>query len=147
MKGRNGDVVTVYTDGGCDPNPGRGGWGVVLVYKGKVKELSGHEDITTNNRMELTAAVRALEALRRPCRVALHTDSQYLQKGITNWMKKWKQNGWRTRSGAVKNQDLWQRLDALTDTHDVEWHWVRGHAGDVLNERCDALAREARIRR
>jgi ribonuclease HI len=117
------------------------------VYKGKVKELSGHEDITTNNRMELTAAVRALEALRRPCRVALHTDSQYLQKGITNWMKKWKQNGWRTRSGAVKNQDLWQRLDALTDTHDVEWHWVRGHAGDVLNERCDALAREARIRR
>lgn len=147
MKGRNGDVVTVYTDGGCDPNPGRGGWGVVLVYKGKAKEISGHEDITTNNRMELTAAVKALEALRRPCRVALHTDSQYLQKGITNWMKKWKRNGWRTRSGAVKNQDLWQRLDALTETHDVEWHWVRGHAGDSLNERCDALAREARTRR
>jgi ribonuclease HI len=146
MKGRNSDVVTAYTDGGCDPNPGRGGWGVVLVYKKKVKELSGHEDITTNNRMELTAAVKALEALRRPCRVALHTDSQYLQKGVTAWMHKWKRNGWRTRSGAVKNQDLWQRLDELMGKHDVEWHWVRGHAGDPLNERCDTLAREARTR-
>ncbi|HQM50103.1 MAG TPA: ribonuclease HI [Candidatus Hydrogenedentes bacterium] len=147
MKGTKNDVVTVYTDGGCEPNPGRGGWGVVLVYKGKVKELSGHEDVTTNNRMELTAAVKALEALRRPCRVALHTDSQYLQKGITDWMRRWKRNGWRTRGGAVKNQDLWQRIDDLTNTHDVKWHWVRGHAGDPFNERCDALVREARIRR
>ncbi|HOD48553.1 MAG TPA: ribonuclease HI [Candidatus Hydrogenedentes bacterium] len=147
MKGTKNDVVTVYTDGGCEPNPGRGGWGVVLVYKGKVKELSGHEDVTTNNRMELTAAVKALEALRRPCRVALHTDSQYLQKGITDWMRRWKRNGWRTRGGAVKNQDLWQRIDDLTNIHDVKWHWVRGHAGDPFNERCDALVREARIRR
>ena len=147
MKGTKNDVVTVYTDGGCEPNPGRGGWGVVLVYKGKVKELSGHEDVTTNNRMELTAAVKALEALRRPCHVALHTDSQYLQKGITDWMRRWKRNGWRTRGGAVKNQDLWQRIDDLTNTHDVKWHWVRGHAGDPFNERCDALVREARIRR
>lgn len=147
MKGTKNDVVTVYTDGGCEPNPGRGGWGVVLVYKGKVKELSGHEDVTTNNRMELTAAVKALEALRRPCRVALHTDSQYLQKGITDWMRRWKRNGWRTRGGAVKNQDLWQRIDDLTNIHDVNWHWVRGHAGDPFNERCDALVREARIRR
>ncbi|HQE84480.1 MAG TPA: ribonuclease HI [Candidatus Hydrogenedentes bacterium] len=147
MKGTKNDVVTVYTDGGCEPNPGRGGWGVVLVYKGKVKELSGHEDVTTNNRMELTAAVKALEALRRPCHVALHTDSQYLQKGITDWMRRWKRNGWRTRGGAVKNQDLWQRIDDLTNIHDVKWHWVRGHAGDPFNERCDALVREARIRR
>ena len=146
MKAANSDVVTVYTDGGCDPNPGRGGWGVVMVYKDCVKEMSGREDVTTNNRMELTAAVKALEALRRPCRVALHTDSQYLQKGITDWMRRWKRNGWRTRNGAVKNQDLWQRLDELTSAHHVEWHWVRGHAGDPLNERCDELVREARTR-
>ncbi len=146
MKASQNDIVTIYTDGGCDPNPGRGGWGVVMLYKSKVKELSGHEDVTTNNRMELTAAVKALEELRRPCRVVLHTDSQYLQKGITDWMRTWKRNGWRSRNGAVKNQDLWQRLDELTAAHDVKWCWVRGHAGDPLNERCDALVREARMR-
>ncbi len=146
MKASKNDVVTVYTDGGCEPNPGRGGWAVVMQYKGTAKELSGCEDVTTNNRMELTAAVKALEALRRPCRVSLHTDSQYLQKGVTDWIRKWKRNGWRTRNGAVKNQDLWQRLDELATKHDVEWHWVRGHAGDPLNERCDALVRVARKR-
>lgn len=146
MKDPLHDVVTVYTDGGCDPNPGRGGWGAVLIYRERIRELSGHEDVTTNNRMELTAAVKALEALRRSCRVALYTDSQYLQKGITDWMPKWKRNGWRTRTGAVKNQDLWQRLDELAARHDITWHWVKGHAGNTFNERCDELVHEARLR-
>ena len=146
MKASTNDVVTIYTDGGCEPNPGRGGWGAVMLYGDRIRELSGHEDVTTNNRMELTAAVKALEALRRPGRVALHPDSQYLQKGITDGMRRWKRNGWRTRNGAVKNQDLWQRLDELTAAHDITWHWVKGHAGDTLNERCDALVREARSR-
>jgi ribonuclease HI len=144
VKGKANDIVTIYTDGGCNPNPGPGGWAAILLCGDAVKELSGREAVTTNNRMELTAAVKALEALRRPCRVALHTDSQYLQKGITAWMKKWKRNGWKTRAGAVKNQDLWKRLDGLGEVHDIDWRWVRGHAGDPLNERCDELVREAR---
>ena len=139
-------ATVAYTDGACRGNPGPGGWAAILNYEGHEKVLSGSEEQTTNNRMELTAAVKALEALRRPCRVALHTDSQYLQKGITDWMRRWKRNGWRTRNGAVKNQDLWQRLDELTAAHDITWHWVKGHAGDTLNERCDALVREARSR-
>lgn len=136
-------VVEIYTDGGCDPNPGTGGWGAVLIYDDSEKELSGGAPDSTNNRMEMTAAIEALRALKRPCTVRLHTDSQYLKKGITEWMKNWKRNGWRTRSGPVKNQDLWKELDALVNKHTVEWHWLRGHAGDFYNERCDELASEA----
>ena len=135
--------VIVYTDGGCDPNPGIGGWAAILLCKGKGKELSGGEPRTTNNRMELTAAVAALEALKRPCAVTLHTDSEYLEKGITTWLPSWKQRGWKRKRGAVKNLDLWQRLDALVQRHHVQWRWVPGHAGDVYNERCDQLASEA----
>ena len=134
--------VTIYTDGGCDPNPGTGGWAAVLLYKAVVKELSGGEQETTNNRMELTAAIRALEALKRACKVTLHTDSQYLQKGITEWLPGWKKRGWKRKEGAVKNEDLWRALDALCDRHDVTWKWVRGHAGNFYNERCDELAQE-----
>jgi len=137
------DPVVIYTDGGCRPNPGVGGWGAIFRHKGRYKELSGAEWETTNNRMELTAAVSALESLKRPCRVELHTDSEYLQKGITAWMPSWKRNGWKRREGPVKNVDLWQKLDRLVQEHDVEWRWVRGHAGDPNNERCDELASEA----
>lgn len=137
------ESVVVYTDGGCVPNPGRGGWGAVLIYKGAYKEMSGGEPTTTNNRMELIAAVKALEALRRPCRVRIFTDSQYLQKGISLWLPAWKRNGWKRKGSELKNVDLWKQLDALTQKHRVEWKWVRGHAGDPLNERCDALVREA----
>lgn len=142
MAGKDEPVVA-YTDGGCRPNPGIGGWAAVLLYKGRRKELSGAEWNTTNNRMELTAAVVALESLKRPCRVELHTDSEYLHKGITEWLPVWKRNNWKRREGPVKNQDLWQRLDELIQTHDVRWRWVRGHAGDPYNERCDELATEA----
>jgi ribonuclease HI len=137
------EPVVVYTDGGCRPNPGLGGWGAVLLHKGREKELSGAEPDTTNNRMELTAAVSALEALKRPCKVVIHTDSQYLQRGVTEWMPSWKRNGWKRREGAVKNLDLWQELDRLTQVHEVKWYWVKGHAGHVYNERCDVLASEA----
>lgn len=132
--------VEIYTDGGCQPNPGVGGWGAVLLYNGHEKELSGGEPCTTNNRMELTAAVSALDALKRPCRVVLHTDSQYLRNGITSWLPAWKRSGWKRKEGPLKNVDLWQKLDALTQTHDVKWQWVRGHAGHLYNERCDELA-------
>jgi ribonuclease HI len=133
--------VEIYTDGGCRPNPGAGGWGAVLVSGGTVKEISGGQRATTNNQMELTAAIEALRALKRPCRVRLHTDSQYLRNGITSWMAKWKRNGWRSATGeAVKNQDLWQELERMCATHEIEWKWVRGHAGDALNERCHELA-------
>lgn len=135
--------VEIWTDGACSGNPGPGGWGAVLMSGDREKDLSGGEAITTNNRMELTAAISALEALRRPSVVDLHTDSQYLRGGITEWIKGWKRNGWRTRDRApVKNVDLWQRLDALIAGHEVRWHWVRGHAGTELNERADRLARE-----
>ena len=135
--------VEIYTDGGCQPNPGTGGWAAIMLYGGKEKELSGAEPNTTNNRMELTAAVRALEALKRPCHVVLHTDSEYLKNGVSTWIHGWKKNGWKRKEGALKNVDLWQRLDELTSKHKIEWRWVRGHAGHDLNERCDVLAGQA----
>jgi ribonuclease HI len=135
--------VTIWTDGACSGNPGPGGWGAVLMANGHEKDLAGGETMTTNNRMELMAAISALEALRRPSLVDLHTDSQYLRGGITGWIKGWKKNGWRTADRKpVKNVDLWERLDSLTQAHDVRWHWVKGHAGAEANERADALARE-----
>ena len=137
-------AVTIFTDGACSGNPGPGGWGAILVSGGHEKELSGGEALTTNNRMELMAAIAALEALKRPCEVDLHTDSQYLRGGITQWIDGWKRKGWRTASGsAVKNIDLWQRLDAARAPHKVRWHWLRGHSGHAENERADALARAA----
>ena len=138
--------VIIYTDGGCEPNPGVGGWAAVLAWNGTVKELSGGEPHTTNNRMELTAAIRALEALKRPCKVVLHTDSQYLRNGVTAWMPAWKKRNWTRKGGPLKNVDLWKRLDELTRKHEVSWKWVRGHAGDPVNERCDTLATAARVR-
>jgi ribonuclease HI len=135
--------VEIFTDGGCQPNPGTGGWAAVLLYKDKRLEISGAEVNSTNNRMELTAAVRALEALKRPCDVIMHTDSEYLRNGVTTWMKGWKRNGWKRKEGALKNIDLWQQLDELTQQHNIEWRWVRGHSGHDLNERCDELATQA----
>jgi ribonuclease HI len=137
-------TVDIWTDGACSGNPGPGGWGAVLVYGEKQRELSGAEPDTTNNRMELCAAIGALEALNRPCRVILHTDSQYVKGGITGWIFGWKKNGWKTSDRKpVKNVDLWQRLDAAIQRHQVEWRWVKGHAGDAMNERADGLARAA----
>jgi ribonuclease HI len=134
--------VTIYTDGACAGNPGPGGWGAILISAGHRKELSGGEAATTNNRMELMAAISALEALKRPSRVALHTDSEYVQKGISSWIHGWKRKGWRTGAGSpVKNVELWKRLEAAQLAHEVEWHWVRGHAGHAENERADELAR------
>jgi ribonuclease HI len=135
------DVVEIWTDGGCKPNPGPGGWGAILRYGGKTRELFGGEPMSTNNRMELTAAISALEALKRPCQVVLHTDSQYLRNGVMTWMAGWKRNGWRTADRSpVKNEDLWRRLDMARAIHTIEWRWVRGHAGDAMNERADVLA-------
>ncbi|MBN9440025.1 ribonuclease HI [Bosea sp. (in: a-proteobacteria)] len=136
------EVVEVWTDGACSGNPGPGGWGAILSYKGKERELSGGEALTTNNRMELMGAISALETLTRPCTVALHTDSQYLRQGITAWIHGWKRNGWKTADKKpVKNEELWKRLDAALKQHKIEWKWVKGHAGDEMNERADALAR------
>ncbi len=133
--------VEIHADGACRGNPGPGGWGVVLRAGSKEKELWGGERLTTNNRMEITAAIRALEALRRRCHVQLYTDSQYLRNGITEWLPAWKRRGWRTADRKpVKNQDLWEQLDRLAAEHEVEWHWVRGHSGHAGNERADALA-------
>ena len=138
--------VEIWTDGGCKPNPGPGGWGAVLVYGGRERELSGADAATTNNRMELTAAAAALEALTRPCVVALHTDSEYVRNGITRWSTGWVRKNWRTAAGdPVKNMDLWRRLLAAARQHTVEWRWVRGHAGDPMNERADQLATAARM--
>ena len=135
--------VAIWTDGACSGNPGPGGWGAILRHGGRERELCGGEAPTTNNRMELTAAIEALEALKRPCRVALHTDSQYLRGGVTGWIHRWKRNGWRTADKKpVKNEDLWRRLDAAASRHQVEWRWVRGHAGHEMNERADELARK-----
>jgi len=134
--------VVIYTDGACSGNPGRGGWGAVLRWNGTQKELHGGEPLTTNNRMELMAAIQALEALNRPSRVTLHTDSKYLLDGITKWSAGWQRNGWLTSAKKpVKNEDLWRRLIAALDGHEVSWQWVRGHAGDEGNEQADALAR------
>ena len=139
------EVVEVWTDGGSKPNPGPGGWAAILRYKGHERELSGAAGDTTNNRMELTAAAAALEALKRPCRVVLHTDSEYVKNGITRWHQGWVRKNWRSSTGdPVKNMDLWQRLLAAAAQHRIEWRWVRGHAGDVMNERADALATAAR---
>jgi ribonuclease HI len=136
--------VIIHTDGACSGNPGPGGWGAILTFGNHEKELKGGEALTTNNRMELMAAIAALEALKRPCTVDLYTDSQYLRGGITGWINSWKRNGWRTADKKpVKNVDLWQRLDAALARHTVNWHWVRGHAGHAMNERADRLAREA----
>jgi len=133
--------VVIYTDGGCRPNPGPGGWGAILISGRHEKEIWGGDGETTNNRMELTAAIEALESLKRPCRVELHTDSQYVKNGITQWLSLWKARGWRTMSkGAVKNEDLWRRLDEARARHEVDWRWVKGHAGHPLNERADVLA-------
>jgi ribonuclease HI len=134
--------VDIFTDGACSGNPGPGGWGALLRWKEKERELSGGEAHSTNNRMELMAAIVALETLKRRCKIRMHTDSTYVKDGITTWIRKWKRNGWRTADRkAVKNVDLWQRLDAALAHHDVEWKWVRGHAGHAENERADALAR------
>jgi len=137
-------IVSIYTDGACSGNPGPGGWGAILRWANHEKELSGGDPHTTNNRMELMGAISALEALKRPCTIDLHTDSQYLRQGITQWIHGWKRNGWRTADkNPVKNVDLWQRLEAAITRHEVRWHWVRGHAGHDLNERADQLARGA----
>ena len=135
--------VVIHTDGACSGNPGPGGWGAILAFNGHERELSGGEQLTTNNRMELMAAIAALEALTRACDIDLYTDSEYLRGGIMSWMKGWKRNGWRTADKKpVKNVELWQRLDEAAARHNIEWHWVKGHAGHELNERADALARE-----
>jgi ribonuclease HI len=140
-------LVEIWTDGGCRPNPGPGGWGAILKFKGTERELSGGEKDTTNNRMELTAAAEALEALKRPCKVKLHTDSQYLRDGITRWHVGWVRKNWRNAAGdPVKNMDLWRRILDAAKPHDIEWIWVRGHAGDTMNERADVLATEGRIK-
>ena len=134
--------VVIYTDGACSGNPGPGGWGVVLRWKDKEREMHGGDPLTTNNRMELTAAIQALEALKRPAKVSLHTDSKYLLDGITKWIQGWQRNGWKTAARKpVKNDDLWRRLIEAMRPHDVSWEWVKGHAGDPGNERADALAR------
>ena len=134
-------VVDIYTDGACKGNPGPGGWGVLMQSGGRTRELHGGEAATTNNRMELMAVIRALEALKRSCRVRLHTDSQYVQLGISKWIHGWKKNGWRTADKKpVKNADLWRELDELAAKHEIEWLWVKGHAGHEGNERADALA-------
>jgi ribonuclease HI len=140
----DGERVEIFTDGACRGNPGPGGWGAVLRYKGRERTLKGAEPETTNNRMELTAAIMALETLTRPCAVTLTTDSQYVKQGVTQWIHQWKRRGWRTADRKpVKNQDLWQRLDAAAARHDVHWFWVRGHAGHPENELADQLANEA----
>jgi ribonuclease HI len=136
--------VTIFTDGACRNNPGPGGWAAVLIYQGRQKALSGSARSTTNNRMELIAAIEGLNALKRPCLVELFTDSEYLRKGIQSWLPQWKKRGFLTIDGQpVKNQDLWQRLEQAAGRHKVEWRWVRGHAGHPMNELCDQLAREA----
>jgi ribonuclease HI len=139
-------VVQIWTDGGCKPNPGPGGWAAILRYSGHERELSGADPASTNNRMELTAAAAALEALKRPCRVVLHTDSEYLRNGITRWSDGWVRRNWRNAAGdPVANMDLWRRLIDAAARHRVEWRWIRGHAGDPMNERADALATAARL--
>ena len=138
--------VVIYTDGSCRGNPGPGGWGAILIYGGHEKELCGGEPDTTNNRMELMGAIQALEALTRPCKIVLYTDSQYVRTGIATWLAQWKARGWRTSTkGEVKNADLWRRLDEARLRHDVDWRWVKGHNGHPLNERADGLARQGML--
>ena len=140
-------VVTVYTDGACDPNPGPGGWAAVLRFGTYEKEIHGGEPATTNNRMELRATIEALTELTRPCRVTMHTDSEYLQKGVTEWLPRWQADNWRTRrKRPVANQDLWRKLNAVMKPHSIRWYWIKGHSGHPLNERADSLARAAIVR-
>ncbi len=139
--------VTVYTDGACQPNPGPGGWAALLRFQDKEKELSGGERASTNNRMELTAAIRAFQALNRSCRVVIYTDSEYLKRGITEWLPGWQARNWKRQGGALANADLWQELLQAISPHQVEWKWLRGHAGHPENERVDRLARQAIPRR
>ena len=137
-------IIDIFTDGACSGNPGPGGWGAILRWRGTEKELAGGEAETTNNRMELMAAIKSLESLKRPVKARVHTDSQYVKDGITQWITNWKRNGWKTAARKpVKNADLWQRLEEAANAHDVEWHWIRGHTGHPENERADALARGA----
>ncbi|MFN2175916.1 MAG: ribonuclease HI [Anaerolineales bacterium] len=138
--------VTIYTDGACDPNPGPGGWAALIFFKSRRKEISGSVKESTNNRMELTAAIKALETLNRECEIDFYTDSEYLKRGITEWLEIWRARNWRRKGGALKNVDLWQTLDKLIARHAIDWHWVRGHAGNRHNQRVDYLARKA-IRR
>jgi ribonuclease HI len=144
MTGKQKQIVEIFTDGACSGNPGPGGWGAILRFGAVEKELNGSEEHTTNNRMELMAAIRGIEAVKRPCEIHLHTDSEYLRQGITTWIHSWKKKGWKTADKKpVKNVDLWQRLEAAIETHDVKWHWVKGHSGHTENERADELARLA----
>jgi len=139
----NPTAIDIYTDGACSGNPGPGGWGALMMWNGEEKELSGGESETTNNRMEMLAAIEAIKAVKRPTKIRLHTDSTYLKDGITKWITNWKRNGWRTASKKpVKNADLWQLLEEVIESHDVEWHWVKGHSGHPENERADELARQ-----
>ncbi len=139
------EVVEIWTDGGCKPNPGPGGWAAVMRFKGVERELSGADAATTNNRMELTAATMALETLKRPCRVVLHTDSEYLKNGVTRWHQGWVRRNWRNSAGdPVANMDLWRRLLDAAKAHEIEWRWVRGHSGNPMHDRVDRLATEAR---
>ena len=136
--------VTIYTDGACSGNPGKGGWGAVLIYNNHEKEISGAEENTTNNRMEIKAAIESLKILKEPCEVELHTDSKYLKQGITEWIHNWKLNNWKAANKkSVKNSELWQQLDEQVKKHKINWHWVKGHSGDQLNDRADKLATEA----
>jgi ribonuclease HI len=142
-------TIEIYTDGACSGNPGPGGWGAILRFQGKEREISGGQRNTTNNQMELLAAIEALKALKEECSIDLYTDSQYLRQGITQWVHSWKRNGWKTADKKpVKNQPLWVELDELTQRHTIRWHWLKGHAGHPENERCDELARNeiARLR-
>jgi len=138
-----GDTVDIFTDGACSGNPGPGGWAAILRWRDTKKELSGYASDTTNNRMEMIAAIQGVEALKRGVQARLYTDSTYVRDGITRWIERWKQNGWRTAAKKpVKNEDLWRRLDTALEGHQVEWHWIKGHSGHVENERCDQLARD-----
>ena len=143
MKTTGGKVVQIFTDGGCIPNPGRGGWAVLMQTEGGEKQLSGFEEDTTNNRMELTAAIKALEFIDHDSRAVVFTDSEYVRKGITEWLPNWRSRGWKRKGGTLANQDLWMELDELTRHKDVEWRWVKGHAGHSGNERVDSLVRQA----
>jgi ribonuclease HI len=135
--------VTIYTDGACEPNPGPGGWAALLIFGKHEKKLSGSEPRTTNNRMELTGAVHALGALSQPCKVEFYTDSEYLRRGVTEWLPDWRRRGWKRKTGKLANVDLWKALEAAIEEHDINWHWVRGHAGDRYNQQVDSLARKA----
>lgn len=135
--------VKIYTDGACDPNPGPGGWAALLLYDNREKTLTGFEEQTTNNRMELTAAIQALKALKQPSQVGFYTDSEYLKRGISEWMPNWRARNWRRKSGKLANVDLWKKLDEVIQQHHIEWHWVRGHSGDRYNQHVDYLARQA----